>query len=258
MRGSLTIAWRDFKATTCTPVFFIVAGLCSLIWSFTYIRVLEEFAQASLQHSMQSRGSSGGLNLHFGVFVGHMTMVNLLMLMSVPALTMKLFAEEKKARTYDLLLTSPVTATEITIGKFLGGLGVTTCLLLISFAYPLSTLLFTPDIQWGPLLISYFGLFLVIASYVAVGVFASVLTESVVLAVVLGLVFNIGLWFVGSISQMTDGAAWRGVLEHLSLGYHLSSFIKGSLETSALVFFASVIVLYCFLTQRVIESSRWR
>lgn len=256
-RGTMTIAWRDFKALVTTPLFFVVAGLCTLIWSFMYIRVLDAFSRMSLQMSFQSRGEMPGLNLHFEAFVKHISLVNFLLIMAIPALTMRLFSEEKKLRTYDLLLTSPVNATQIALGKFLGGFGAATVLLLISLVYPISTAFLT-DIQWGPLTASYLGLWLIVAAYVAVGVFASSLTDSVMLAVVMALIFNVGLWFVGTGTDVMDSPLWKGVFEHLSLGEHFLGFIKGGIKTAGVVFFLSIVALNCFLTQRVVESSRWR
>lgn len=257
MRAVWVIACRDFRALATTPLFFVISGMCALIWSFMYIRVLDAFSKMSLQMAFQARGQGQGLSLHFEAFVKHISLVNFLLIIAIPALTMRLFSEEKKLRTYDLLLTSPVTATQITLGKFLAGFGAATVLLLISLLYPLSTTFLT-DIQWGPLWTSYLGLWLLVGAYVAVGVFASSLTESVMLAVVMALIFNVFLWFVGSGVDAVDNSLWKGVFEHLSLGEHFLSFIRGNIELAGLVFFFSIISLNCFLTQRVVESSRWR
>jgi len=257
MRGIITIAWRDFRSLVLTPMFFVISGMCSLIWSYMYIRTLDVFSKMSMQMSFQSRGQGQGLSLHFEAFVKHISLVNFLLIMAIPALTMRLLAEEKKMRTYDLLMTSPVNATHIAIGKFLGGYMVATVLLLISMLYPISTA-FLAELQWGPLLSSYFGIWLLVGAYVAVGVFASSLTESVMLAVVMALIFNIGLWFIGSGADIADSPTMTAFFEHLQIGQHFLGFIKGSIEITAVVFFMTIIILNCFLTQRVIESSRWR
>ena len=256
-RGTWTIALRDFRSLVQTPLFFFVSGMCALIWSFMYIRVIDAFSRMSLQMAFQSRGQGQGISLHFEAFVKHISLVNFLLILAIPALTMRLFSEEKKMRTYDLLLTSPVDATQIAIGKFLAGFGAATVLVLISFLYPMSTAFLT-DIQWGPLLASYLGLWLLVGSYVAIGVFASSLTESVMLAVVMALIFNVGLWFVGSGGDIVEGTFWKAFFNQIAIGEHFLGFIKGGVKLASVVFFVSVISLYCFLTQRVVESSRWR
>jgi ABC-2 type transport system permease protein len=130
-------------------------------------------------------------------------------------------------------------------------------LILISFLYPLATR-FVAEYPFGPLLSAYFGILLVSATYVAVGLFASSLTESIVLSVVMGLIFNILLWFIGQGAAGSSNPIVSGVLEYLSLGQHFLNFILGAIKLKSLVYFLSVIGLFLFLTQRVVESSRWR
>ena len=261
MRSILTIAGKDLRSLFLSPLFWVVGGLCSVVWSVLYLVRVQQFAEQSFRMQMmqQMQGQTGepGPNLHFEVFATHISLVNFILIMAVAALTMRLFAEEKKQRTFDLLLTSPVTATQIVIGKFLGGLGAAWALVLISFLYPVSMALFA-GIEWGPLIASYIGLMLIAACYVAVGMFASSLTESAVLAVIMSLIFSVGIWFVGAATDMIDNPTWVAVFEHLSFGSHFINFIKGGISVASTVFFASVIFLYCFLTQRVVESSRWR
>lgn len=255
MRGILTLARKDFRSLVTTPLFFVVAGLCTTVWTGMYIRVLKMFADLSRRFAMQRGGE--GLNLHFEVFVKHISLVNFFLIIAVPALTMRLFAEEKRMNTYDLLLTSPVSATQLVLGKFLAGLGATWALVLISFIYPLSTL-YVGDIQWGTLLSSYLGVLALSGGYVAVGIFASSLTPSVMLAVIMALIFNVGLWFLGAGVDISDSTTVTALFEHMSVGTHFLDFIKGNIKISGVVFFLSIMALYAFLTQRVVESSRWR
>ena len=119
MRAIHTIAWKDIKNLLTSPLFFIIAGLCTVLWSYTFIRNIMQFAESS----RQNMGTEGGMNLQREVFMLHISQINLLFVFVVPALTMRLLAEEKRLRTYDLLLTSPVTATDIAVGKFLAGFG---------------------------------------------------------------------------------------------------------------------------------------
>ena len=94
--------------------------------------------------------------------------------------------------------------------------------------------------------------------YVAIGMLASSLTESTVLSVVMALIFNVLLWFVGALSEATQDPAVNRIFEHLNVGSHFVNFIKGTISISSLTFLMSVIVLMTFLTQRVVESNRWR
>lgn len=254
MRGIKTIAWRDFKALTFNSLFFILAGICSLLWTFWYGNFLDQFMKSSQQMMMMQHQN---MNLH-QVFGMHVSTVNLILLFVIPAITMRLFSEEKKSNTMDLLLTSPVDATQIVIGKFLAGTLAAWVLVAISFIFPLVTS-FYGEISWGPLVSTYVGLLLLVASYVAVGMFASSLTSSVFLAVIIGVLFNLIFWFLGAGAEIAENPTWVRVFEHLSLGEHFfKNFVKGVVKIESLVFFLSVIGLNCFLTQRVVESNRWR
>lgn len=220
------------------------------------MRNIIEFGERAMMSGM-SPGADGGLNLHLTVFLYHISQINLLFIFMIPALTMRLLAEEKKLRTYDLLLTSPITSTQIVVGKFLAGFGAVAFLTSISFLYPLFTATFA-GVQFGPLLVAYLGVLLVSAAYVAVGLFASSLTESVVLSVCMGLIFNLSLWFISQGVDFSNDPMFMSVMEHLSVGNHFMNFVKGSLKLSSSVFLLSVIGFFVFLTQRVVEASRWR
>lgn len=254
MRSVLTLAGKDFKNLLFSPMFCFIAALCTVLWSFTYLRNLLIFAESS--RSFFNPGGEG-LSLQMTVFLNHISQINLLFVFIVPALTMRLLAEEKKLRTYDLLLTSPITATQIALGKFLGAFGVVVVLVFLSFLYPLGTRMIA-EFSMGPLLTAYLGVLLVAATYTAIGVFASSLTESVVLSVVMGLIFNLILWFVSQGAENSTGLWMTNVLEQISIGDHFMSFIRGSIRLKSVVFLLSCTGLFVFLTQRVVESSRWR
>ncbi len=251
MRGALVIAGRDFKSMILSPLFYILAGLCTVVWSYQFFSALNQFIQFSWR--MQGRG----LNLQQYLILPFISPVNLVLFLLIPALTMRLFAEERKQRTYDLLLTSPVTATQIVVGKMLAGLALAWILLFISLLYPLSLAPWT-ELPWAELLTTYLGLMLLTAVYVAIGIFASSLTEVPVLSVVVAVMLNIMMWFLGAGADIVENEALKPILEHLKLTDHLLVFVQGNIGTSALVFFLSAFFFYSFLTQRVVESARWR
>jgi len=254
MKNILTIAGKDFKNLVTSPMFCFIAALCSVLWSFTFLRSLIMFAE-----NTQAMFNPGGQtpSLQMTVFLTHISQINLLFIFIVPALTMRLIAEEKKLRTYDLLLTAPITATEIALGKFFGAFGAVLLLVLLSALYPLGTRLIT-TFSMAPLFAAYLGVVLVAGTYVAIGVFASSLTQSVVLSVVMGLIFNLFLWFLSQGAESSTGLYMTSILEHLSIGDHFMSYIRGSIRIKSLVFMLSCMGLFVFLTQRVVESSRWR
>lgn len=262
MKSIWTIACKDFKGILFSPLFFVLSGLCMLVWSYKFNQGLHFFAQQSLQsmsqmNGMGGMGGGGGLNLHQHLVMPHIGAVNLLLFLVIPAMTMRLLAEEKRQRTYDLLLTSPITATQIVAGKFIAGFGIASLLLLLSFIYPVTVSGLT-DIEWLMLISTYVAVLFLAGAYVSIGIFASSLTQSHFLAIVIAVILNTLLWFVGAGNEMFDSPLLKSFFEHANLSQHLSAMVSGSIKLSGFVFFLTIIFLNCFLTQRVIESSRWR
>ncbi len=256
MKRALLIAGKDFCSLITSPVFFMAAAASSLLMSYSYMRNLKDFSESSMMSAMNMGGDSGG-NIHFTLFMGHISITNLMFVLMTPAITMRLIAEERKLRTYDLLLTSPVSATDIALGKFLAALAASMVLVGISMIYPLATRA-VAEFSLTQLFTAYLGLALVTGTYVAVGVFASSLTESVVLAVVLGWILNLCLWFVAQGTSFFENANFVAVMEHLSIGQHFANFVRGTISISSVVFLISCMAFFVFLTQRVVESTRWR
>ena len=255
MRAMFTLAKKDFKNLVKSPLFFIMAALCTGLWSYSYMRAIIEFAAKSRMYTQQ--GQDPMLNVQREVFVPHISLLNLLLVFVVPALTMRMISEEKRLRTFDLLLTAPINATQIALGKFLAGLGTVSVLIFLSMLYPLFTRLIA-TFPMGPLFTAYFGMLLVASAYVAIGVFASSLTDSVILSVIMGLIFNILLWFISSGVNSDASPAVTAVMEYLSVGHHFMGFIMGTVKLKSFVFLLSLTALFIFLSQRVIESARWR
>ncbi len=255
MRGIGIIAWRDFKSMVLSPLFLIVAGICSVCWSFIYLRALGQFAQRLQMMQMQGMGS--GMNILEGLFFPLISMIHLILIFAVPVLTMRLLSEEKRSRTFDLLLTAPITSVDIAVGKFIAAFGAISVLVGVSFLYPLMTRLVT-EFNWAPLISAYIGLLFVVAVYVAVGLFTSSLTESGFVAVILALVINVVLWFVGQNNDTAGSPTVFSIMEHMALAENFGNFIKGSISIGSTVFFITVAGFFVFLSERVIESTRWR
>lgn len=246
--------WRGFLFN---PNFLVVCGLITAVLSWVYPNALRAFKMQIETSVYAGSLPQQQLNIHYGVFLRHLSFINLMLILIVPALTMRLFSEEKKMRTFDLLLTSPVTSAQIVIGKYLSALAAIGAVILLGFLYPAMTAFFA-NINWLTLIVAFGGIFLVAAVYAAMDLFCSSLTESAIVSYVMAVVFNISVWFVGMGVDVVDSPAARAVFEHISLNQHLSGFVEGTVRTTGLIFFASLIFLFCFLSERVVEASRWR
>lgn len=244
---------KELKAYFSSPLFYFLAFVLTLFLSARFLPSVYKFAEmASMPETL-----GGSANIHLSVFMVHLNLVYLLMLFLTPLLTMKLFSEEKKDRTIDLLLTAPVTSGQIVVGKFLAVWSVVTVLLVLALLYPLSLGLIS-TFDYAPLWSSYIGMFLMLGVNCAIGVFASSLTSSTLIAAFLGILMILAVMLLGSVTGSIVHPFWSALMEQLSMVMHIRDFFDGTLETSGFVFFISTLCLFCFLTQRVVESSRWR
>lgn len=257
MRGFLTIAKKDLRAFFFSPVFYMVAFLCTLVLSWVFPIQLWHFSQTSRNMMFQQGMAQQDMNIHYGLFLRQLSYLNLMLILVVPALTMRLISEEKKMHTFDLLLTSPVTSVQIVFGKFVAALGAVFGIVFLAYLY-CAWMGFFAKFSWSLLTIAFTGLFLVGGVYAAMDLFCSSLTESALGSFVMAVIMNISIWFVGIGADVSDSQLLRQFFEHISLNGHLSAFVEGTVRTSALVFLASLMGLFIFLAERVVESNRWR
>lgn len=257
MSPTWVIFKKEFRGFLWSPSFLLVCALMLTVLSWIYPTQLKIFDMQLKNMMFQQGAPAQQMNIHYAVFLRHLSYINLILILIVPALTMRLFAEEKKMKTFDLLLTSPVTSIQIVMGKYLSALGAILVLMFLAFLYPATTAFFA-KFNWVTLLVAFSGIFLVAAVYAAMNLFCSSLTESAIVAYVMAVIFNISIWFIGIGAEIADGPTSRAILEHVSLNSHLSNLVEGTVRTSSLVFFGSVIFLFGFLSERVVESHRWR
>ena len=248
---------KDFNQIFFSPVFFLMAGLCSSIWSFVFPRQIFEFARKVGVSSFTQGGMEGGANIYGTVFISQLSLTHLLLLFTIPIFTMRLIAEEKKLRTFDLLLTAPITSTKIVLGKFLAAYAVVLILVTVSFLYPISTMWFT-EFNIGLLISAYVSIALLMGIYTAIGLFSSSLSASIMLSVFLGIMFSVSLHFISLGGQFSNNSIYSSIAEYLSISTHLDGFFRGNVASSSVLFFFIIAGFFLFMTQRIIESSRWR
>jgi len=210
-----------------------------------------------MQYMAQMQGRGDGLNLHQEVMVGLVSWLHLFLIFIIPILAMRQFTEEKKMRTFDLLLTMPISATEIVVGKFLSTFLTVIFLVGICLIYPLA-ISRVAEIEWNVLLSSFLGIILLGGIYVAIGIFASSLTDSMIAAFGLSFVLSLSLWFVSWGAMAVEDSQLTVIINHMAVANHFQEMIRGNVQLSGIIFCLSLIFLFCFLTQRVVESARWR
>ena len=255
MRMAWIIAKRDLGSFFNSPIFYVVTTVFLIIYSFIFFNILNFFSFQSLQSS-QAQAMGMKLSLNEMVIEPSLQNMSVILLMIIPVITMRSFADEKKMKTFRLLLSSPVPLREIVFGKFLACMIVLTVMILIS-SYSVGFLFLLGSPEIGPIVTGYLGVLLMAGCYVSVGVFASSLTDNQIVAAVLTFGFSLFMWVIGWGAQAV-GATTGQVLQFLSIFDHLDRFLKGMVDTSALVYFLSFILLSLFLCHRVLDSNRWR
>ena len=174
----------------------------------------------------------------------------------IPMITMRLYAEEKRSGTIELLMTSPVRDMEIVLGKWLAALVMYMCVLGVS-AVNLALLFAFGKPDWKPILVGYLGLILQGGCLLAIGTFISTTTRNQIVAG--GATFGVCLllWVLDWVSSY-ETSAWGKVISYLSVVTHFEPFSKGVLDTKDILFYLSMIFFGLFLTARSVESLRWR
>jgi ABC-2 type transport system permease protein len=259
MRNVLTIAGRELRSIFSSPIAYVVLTGFLLFGGWFFFNLVARFnLLVSLYSSYQAMGEDAAARMNLNEFVVAPLLHNLavLLVILVPMITMRGFAEEKRAGTYELLLTSPVRTGHIVLGKFLGTAGFVTIMVGLTEIYAIILIAFGNP-ETGVMVAGYAGLWLLALTFVAVGLFASSLTENQIIAAVTGLVMLL-LLFVIAWPADSAGETLGALLRYLSVTEHFEGMVKGVIDTKALVYFISMTVGAMFLTQRSVESIRWR
>ena len=176
----------------------------------------------------------------------------------IPAVTMKLWAEEKKIGTIEILMTLPIRDYEVVIGKFLACFALLTVTILLTLVVPFSVMyLGNPDV--GTLIAGYIGLLLMGGAYIAIGFFASTLTENQIVAFIIGIVVCLTLLLIGEDIVLFKTPNWLfPIFSYLGLGAHYSSILRGVLDSRDIIYYLSVIAFFLYLSTLAVESRKWR
>lgn len=257
MKNILVIAGKEIRSLFVSPIAYVVLTGFLLLGGWFFFNLLFRFSYLlTLYTSLQNFEGLQGLNLNEHVISPLLHNLTIVLVIMVPVITMRSFAEEKRNGTYELLLTSPLTVTQIVLGKFLGSLFFIFVMILLTGIYPAILLLYgNPEL--GILAAGYLGLLLLGTVFVSVGLLTSSLTENQIVAAVTCFVVLL-LLYVLSWPSETAGAALGDVLKYLSVIEHFSDMVKGVIDTRNLVYLLSLIFLSLFLTHRSVEASRWR
>lgn len=254
MRNVWIVCQKELRSYFASPVAYLLLLMFALIFGFFFWNALGSFVVYGME--MQMSGQNFPMSINEEIIRPLLSNVSVIGLFFIPLITMRLFAEEKRTGTIELLATSPVRDIEIIVGKWLAAMGLYACMLLftaINFAF-----LFrygNPD--WKPLAIGYLGLLLQAGGMLALGESISTLTRNQIIAGAATFGACLLLWVSGWVSGY-DTSTWATVLSYLSIVTHFESFGKGVIESKDAVYYLTFIFLGLFFTARSLESMRWR
>lgn len=237
MRNALTIAQKELNTYFSSPVAYVVTAFFMLVMGYFFYLLLVLTREASLR----------------GLF-GNMAVI---LLFVTPFLTMRLLAEEQRMGTIELLLTSPVRDWQVVLGKFLGALAFLLFMLALTLFYPLLlSRLGAPD--WGPMASGYLGIVLIGATCLAVGLFASSLSQNQIVTGFIAFALLIILWLLGAAAQAVGSGPLGSVFDYLAINTHFDDFVRGVIDTQHVVYYLILTALFLFMATRVVEAKRWR
>jgi ABC-2 type transport system permease protein len=219
MRQSLYIFKKEFGAYFISPIAYIVISIFLVVVGWFFFSTFFLFRQADMRNFF--------------------ALLPIVFSFVIPAITMRLFAEELNVGSYELLLTLPVTFQDVVLGKYLAGVAMVVAMLLPTLSYPICISLIG-ELDWGPVLAGYLGALLLGAAFTAIGLFASSLTRNQIIAFIIGLAICIALTLLDKVLVVLPRAL-VSVLAYLGADYHFQNIAKGILDSRDVLYFLSLI-----------------
>jgi ABC-2 type transport system permease protein len=247
MSGWLAVFRREMRTYWVTPLAWALLTVFLVLQGISFFLVVRHLAGAP-----ELSVDAGPVQAFFGQSI--FLVVSLLLV--CPALTMRLFAEERRSGTLEALLTAPVTPAGVVLGKYLGVL-TTYCLLWAPTVLYVAILRHTGTIDWGVVAASYLGVLGIGAGYLAIGTLMSALTRSQLVAFMLtsGVVF--GLFLIGIGEYVFEPGLFLDLSAHVSVFAQMDELSRGIVDSRRLVFDLTLVLLPLFVAVRVVDSWRW-
>jgi ABC-2 type transport system permease protein len=254
MRNIWTIYRKELKTYFSSWIAWMLMAFFAFVFGWFFYNATAFFVSRSMQAQMMGGGQP--MNMNEWIIRPVLMNVSVIGLFVIPMVTMRLFAEEKRTGTIELLMTSPVRDYELIVAKWLAALTLYAAILAVS-ALNLSFLFIYGSPDWKPILVGYLGLLLQGGCLLAIGTFISMLTRNQIIAAGVTFAICLMLWVLDWVSGV-ETATWARVLSYLSVVTHYESFSKGVIDTKDIVYYASMIFFGLFLTARSMEALRWR
>jgi ABC-2 type transport system permease protein len=245
LKAFSAIVKREFFSYFVSPLAYVVLTAFLLIQGYTFYLIVLALNQPETPRTAL-------MSLFFtSVFYW------IFMMLVSSVIAMRLLSEERKSGSIEALLTAPVSEATVVAGKFAAGWCFFLFLWLPTVLYPVLLSRFG-TLDWGPIASGYLGIALVGALFIAAGTFASALTKNQIVAAIVGFVFILGVFIVGVFRDFVTDPALRDTLSYLNLLEHMDDFARGIVDTRRILYVASTVVFFLFLSTRALEANKGR
>lgn len=232
MQQVMHIFKKEFRHYFVSPIAYIVISIFLLVTGWFFFTTFFLYNQANLR--------------------GFFDLLPLIFSFVIPAVTMRLFAEELSVGSYEILVTLPVTFRDVILGKFAASLVFVAAMLVPTLAYPI-TVSFLGQLDWGPVIGGYLGAVLLGGAFCAIGVFASSLTRNQIIAFIIGMVICFSLTLIDRMLLFFPQSI-LGVLGYLGTDFHFENISKGVIDSRDLLYFLSIIFVGLYGTHLVMRE----
>jgi ABC-2 type transport system permease protein len=236
MNAALTIAKREIRTYFNSPIAYIVVTVFMLLAGYLFFGSLFIERQAEMR--------------------SYFNLMPLLLSFIVPAMAMRLIAEEKGSGSLEMLITMPVRDWQVVLGKFLGGMTLLATLVGLTLFYAVTVMLVGP-LDRGPAIGGYVGILLMGGAYMAIGVMASTFTRNQIVAFIIGFAISFALFLFYRLVQFTPETL-RPLLAYLSIESHFEAISRGVIDSRDVVYYLSVMVVSLVIATVSLESRKWK
>jgi ABC-2 type transport system permease protein len=236
VRNVWAVSTRELRSYFLSPLAYVVIALFLALSGYLFALILANQREASLRGLVQN--------------------ISVLYLFIVPAISMRLLAEEQRTGTVELLLTNPVQEWEIVTGKFVASIMLVLVMLGLTLLFPLFLFVFgNPD--KGPIITGYLGVFFQAAAFLSVGLFASSLTQNQIVAAILAFALLLGLWLSDNLGQFLGGTI-GSIVSYTSVINHFQSFPQGVIQSNDVIYYLTLVVAGVAFSTLALQSRRYR
>jgi len=243
MRRFLAIVGREWRAYFLSPLAYVILAAFLVCSGWVFWILL-----ASLS-GPNARAGQALLYLFTNTFVW------IYLLFTVPMIAMRLFPEERKSGTIEVLLTSPVSEATVVLGKFTGAFGFFLTMWAPSLIYVIFLRAHTP-IDLGPVASAYLGIALIGALFLSIGTFASVLTKNQIVAAILSFAMLIPIFSAGLLDVLLSDPSKTDLVNYFNMWEHMEDFARGVVDSRRLVYYGSLTAFFLFLATVVLNSKK--